>query len=69
MKKAYNVTFRWGNNTNTYCSNIALAERLTEIDLHYYGKEIIAISEATESDLREAKLKNKPIIDCTLAHA
>lgn len=63
MKKAYNVTFRWSAESNTYCSNIAIAEDIEDIKVHYAEHEIISISEANNSDIDEANRKGKPIIE------
>lgn len=59
----YSITFRWYD-SNTYCSNIVIASNEETARKHYEdeGKEVIAISPASEYDLTEAQRRGKPII-------
>lgn len=63
MKKYYNITFKWYD-TNTYCSNIAYAETEEDVKESYSKYEIIAISEAKDYDVEDAKRRGKPIVNC-----
>ena len=62
MKKYYLVTFHYSE--STYCSNIAIAETEEAVKAHYSKYDYVNIQEATESDIQEAKRKNKPFIEC-----
>ncbi len=62
MKKYYLVTFQYSE--STYCSNIAIAETEEAVKAHYSKYGYVNIQEATESDIQEAKRKNKPFIKC-----
>ena len=56
----YNVSFKSGE---VYCSNLAIAESKEDVERHYSKKyEWIHVSEATESEVREAERKGKPIV-------
>lgn len=61
--KYYNISFQYSE--TTYCSNIALAADQATVEQHYSNYPWYNITEATESDLREAERKGKPIIDLT----
>lgn len=63
MKRYFKATFRWYN-TNTYCTNMALAESVEDVRAHYSKHEVISISEASPYELKEAELKGMPIIHC-----
>lgn len=57
----YKVTFHHGG--NIYCTNIAKAENLQDVEKHYNDKyDWVHIAEATEGEIREAERKGMPII-------
>lgn len=64
MERFYNVSFKWSENSCTYCSNIAKAESLEDVKAHYSKYSEVTVTEATESDTREAERKGKPIVTC-----
>ena len=64
--KFFKVTFRWSD-TDTWCSNIAMAETEDEVREHYkkYGGDPI-ISAARDWEVDEAKRKGMPIVSCAV---
>lgn len=60
MEKFYKVSFKWNADSCTYCSNIAKAESLEDVKAHYSKYNEVTVTEATESDIKEAYL----IITC-----
>lgn len=64
MKKHYfNVTFRWSEDSNTFCSNLAHAENEEEVSKHYAKHAQVFISKASQYDVDEAKKRHKPIVE------
>ena len=61
MKGYYNVHFQYSE--TTYCSNIAHAESIQDVEKHYNKYSWVSVEEATESDIQEAKRKGKPIVE------
>lgn len=62
MLKAYRVSFQYSE--STYCTNIATAQNVQEVEKVYSRYQWHKITEATESDLREAERKGMPVIQC-----
>lgn len=62
MKNYFKVTFKYSE--TTFCSNLAIAENIADVKSHYSKYDIIDISEANTSDIKEAQEKSKPIIEC-----
>lgn len=58
----YRVTFKYSE--TTYCTNIVKADSEAIATAHYtaQGYEVVAIREATASDIEEANKKGMPII-------
>lgn len=60
----YRVTFQYSE--TIYCTNIAIAENIQDVENHYKARAWYHIEEATEGDIREAERKGMPII--TIEH-
>jgi len=60
--KYFNVSFKYSE--SVYCSNIARAEAVADVEAHYGKYEWFKISEATDADVRSAQERGKPIIEC-----
>lgn len=62
----FKVTFKWYD-TDTWCSNIAMAETEAQVREHYmkFGGDTI-VSAATNGEVEEAKRKGMPVISCTV---
>lgn len=58
----YKVTFKYSE--TTYCTNIAAAKNEDAIRNHYKKYEILNISEANDYDIKDAKRKGMPIVNC-----
>ena len=56
----YKVSFQ--HSENIYCSNIAIAETIQDVENHYNKYNWYNIDEATEYDIKEAERKGMPII-------
>lgn len=61
MKKYYRVNFQYSE--STYCTNIAIAESLTNVIDHYDKYKWASVRPASEYDIQEAKRKHMPIIE------
>ena len=59
----YNVSFKWSD--SVWCANIARAESEEDVRAHYAEYETVYITSATESDLRDAEERHKPIVTCS----
>lgn len=62
--KAYRVSFQYSE--STYCTNIARAEAVEDVEKYYSKYEWVSIKEAYEWDVEEAERKGMPII--TIEH-
>lgn len=62
--KAYRVSFQYSE--RTYCTNIARAEAVEDVEKYYSKYEWVSIKEAHEWDVEEAERKGMPII--TIEH-
>lgn len=60
----YRVTFQYSE--TIYCTNIAIAENIQDVENHYKTRAWYHIEEATDGDIREAERKGMPII--TIEH-
>lgn len=61
--KYFNVSFRTGS---VYCANIAHAENAADVRAHYIDKdEIVAISLASDGEVKTAQRKGMPVIKCS----
>lgn len=58
----YKVTFKYSE--SVYCTNIAVAKNEDVIRNHYKKYEILNISKASDYDIKDAKRKGMPIINC-----
>ena len=56
----YKVSFQYSE--YVYCTNIAIAENIQDVENHYKSRAWYHIEEATESDIKEAEKKGMPII-------
>lgn len=57
----YRITFQYSE--ITYCTNIAHAENIQDVEKHYSKYNILKIVEADQSDIDEATRKGMPIIE------
>ena len=62
MKKYFNVSFQYSG--SVYCSNLAHAETVEDVQAHYSEYDWVSVSDATEYDVRNAQERGKPIIEC-----
>jgi hypothetical protein len=62
MLKAYRVSFQYSE--RTYCTNIATAASLQDVEKEYSHYKWYSIRLATPDDLREAERKQMPVIQC-----
>lgn len=62
--KAYRVSFQYSE--STYCTNIARAEAVEDVEKYYSKYEWVSIKEAYEWDVEEAERKGMPVI--TIEH-
>lgn len=60
--KYYNVSFQYSE--SVYCSNVAHAETVEDVEKHYSGYTWVKVSEASEYDVKDAQRRGKPIIEC-----
>lgn len=60
----YKVSFQYSE--NIYCTNIAIAENIQDVENHYSKYAWFNITEATDGDIKEAERKGMPII--TIEH-
>jgi predicted secreted Zn-dependent protease len=58
--EAFRVSFQYSE--RTYCTNIATALRLEDVEKAYSIYKWYSVKEATAADLEEATRKNMPII-------
>lgn len=61
MKKYYEVSFKWAE--DIYCTNIAHAESAEAVEKYYSEYSDIAVKEANEYAVQDARRKNMPIIE------
>lgn len=59
--KYYNVSFQYSE--NVYCSNIAHAETVEDVEKHYSEYAWVKVSDASEYDVKDAQRRGKPIIE------
>ena len=63
-KEIYSVSFKYSD--TTYCSNLAIAEKIEDVRAYYsrkYNTNEVFINGATLADIEEAKRKGKPIVE------
>lgn len=60
--KYYNVSFQYSE--NVYCSNIAHAETVEDVEKHYSKYAWVKVSDASEYDVKDAQRRGKPIVEC-----
>lgn len=60
----YKVSFQYSE--YIYCTNIAIAENIQDVEKHYSKYAWFNITEATDADIKEAERKGMPII--TIEH-
>jgi hypothetical protein len=58
---SFYVTFRWYD-TDTYCTNICIAENKDMVHEHYSKYNNVSVREATAYEVETAKVKGMPII-------
>lgn len=61
MKKYYSVSFQYSE--SVYCSNIAHAETVEDVENHYKKYSWFKITEATAADVEAAQRKEMPIVE------
>lgn len=61
MKKYFSVSFQYS--ANVYCTNIAHAESVEDVERHYskYGR--VDVSDSTDYDIETARKKGMPIVE------
>lgn len=62
MKKYYKVSFQYSE--SVYCSNIAHAETVEDVEAHYSKYPWVSVSEAADCEVRAAQRKGMPIVEC-----
>jgi len=62
MKKYYKVSFQYSE--SVYCSNIAHAEAVEDVETHYSKYPWISVSEAADHEVTAAQRKGMPIVEC-----
>lgn len=60
----FKVSFQYSE--STYCSNIAKAETLADVEKHYSKYAWMSVSEADENEVKQAEKKGMPIVE--IAH-
>lgn len=60
----FKVSFKYSE--YVYCTNIAIAENIQDVEKHYSDREWYNIEEATDGDIKEAERKGMPIV--TIEH-
>lgn len=60
----FRVSFKYSE--YVYCTNIAIAENIQDVENHYSNREWYNIEEATDGDIKEAERKGMPIV--TIEH-
>jgi len=61
MKNYYNVSFE--HSESVYCSNIAHAESVEDVERHYSKYSWVKVTEASEHDVKNALERGKPVIE------
>ena len=61
MKNYYNVSFKYSE--DVYCSNIAHAESVEDVERHYSKHSWVKVTEASEHDVKNALERGKPVIE------
>lgn len=61
MKKYFNVSFQYSE--SVYCSNIAHAETVADVEAHYSKRAWFSVSPATDYEVEEARRRGKPIVE------
>lgn len=61
--KTFQATFKWYD-TDTYCTNLCVAESEEEVREHYEckGCEVVSVKEAKDYEVESAKRKGMPIV-------
>lgn len=61
MKKYFNVSFQYSN--NAYCTNIAHAESVEDVERHYSKYGWVDVSDSTDYDIETARKKGMPVVE------
>lgn len=61
MKNYYNVSFKYSE--SVYCSNIAHAESVEDVERHYNRYPWVKVTEASEHDVKNALERGEPVIE------